>query len=182
MVHAPSISPSMWTPTRAVSKLQSSWPIVGTHTVSRPVASCCRSDTIPTPSSLRVATCASSSLWWRPRSHEVPCDLSEDLNGRTQSDSSGRAIQWSRCWMDQSLPGPRVCPPPRRQIPLQLCAQLAELRALVGERSSYRRDYCGGPHRIDSARLPALPVQPATSAFCFHHQRPRGLCRSPHPQ
>ena len=77
--------------------------------------------------------------------------------------------------MDQSLPGPRVCPPPRRQVPLQLCAQPVALRALVGERSSYRRDLCGGPHRIDSARLPALPVQPATSAFCFHHQRPRRL-------
>ena len=39
-------------PTRAASRLQSSWPIDLPRTVSRLVAFCCLKDTIPTPSSL----------------------------------------------------------------------------------------------------------------------------------
>jgi hypothetical protein len=40
----------------------------------------------------------------------------------------------------------------------------------------------GRPYRIDPARLHALPVQSRTCALRLHHQRPRGLCRSRHPQ
>ena len=39
------------------------------------------------------------------------------------------------------------------------------------ERSSHRRCFGTRPHRIDAAGLSALPVQPTTTAFRFHHQR-----------
>ena len=48
-----------------------------------------------------------------------------------------RAIHRQGRCVDQSVPRPRVCPPPRRQVPLQLRAQPVALRALVGERPSH---------------------------------------------
>jgi len=83
MAHALYISPSMSIRTRAASRQHSNWPIVLVRTVSPPVASCYRRDTIPTPSSLKEETHTISYLCWRPRSHEVPRDLPEEFIGRT---------------------------------------------------------------------------------------------------
>src|SRR5674476_117369 len=181
-VLAPSISPSISMKTRAASWPLSSWPGVLAHRASPPDASCCHRATIPTLSSFRVGTRDSFSLSWRPLSHEVPRDPSEGPIGRTQPDSGGGATYRPGSRMDQPLPGPRVCSPSCRQEPVQLRTQPAALRALVGERSSYRRHCQGGSHRIDPARLRALPVQPAACTFCHHHQRPRRYRRSCHPQ
>ena len=67
--------------------------------------------------------------------------------------------------MDQSLPGPRLCPPPRKQLPstatqTTCCTSCAGGRAFITPAIFPRQ-----PYRIDPAQLRALPVQPATSAF-----------------
>src|ERR1700676_2142133 len=167
---APSISPSMLMPTRADNKPPNYWPIVLTLKASLLAASCCRRATIPTPSSSRAATRSSFSLSWRPPCHELPRHPPENPIGRTQPISSGRAIDRQVCRLDQPLPGPRVCSPPRKHLPVQLRTQPVALCTLVGERSSHRQYFQGRPRRIDPARLRALPVHPATSAFCHHHQ------------
>lgn len=66
--------------------------IVFPRTVSPPTASSCLRGTIQTPSSFKEETHTSSSLCWRPLSHEVPRDWSEDFIGRAKPDSGGRAI------------------------------------------------------------------------------------------
>src|SRR6516225_6987095 len=131
---------------RVASRQLCGLPGIWARTPSPPVASCCRKDAIPIPSSLRVQMRASSSLSWRLPSHEVPCHLSEDSIGGTQSDLRDRAIFRSGGRMDQPLPRPPICPPPFQQDPLRLRAQPVALRALVGERPSHQRHLGGRPH------------------------------------
>src|ERR1700686_176077 len=140
---APSISPSMLMPTRADNKPPNYCPIVLTLKASLLAASCCHKTTIPTLSSSRAGMRSSSSLWWRPRSHELPRHPPENPTWRTQPVSSGRANDRPRHRLDQPLSGPRVCPPPREHLLVQLRPQPVALRALVGERPPYRRHLQG---------------------------------------
>src|ERR1700691_56611 len=105
-------------PTRADNKPPNYWPIVLTLKASLLAASCCHKTTIPTPSSFRVAMRYSCSLWWKPRSYELPRHPPENPTGRAQPVSSGRANDRSRHHLDQPLSGPRVCPPPRKHLPV----------------------------------------------------------------
>jgi DNA primase len=104
----------------------------------------------------------SSSLFWRPLSHEVPRDLVRKLHrahtARIKwSSNTGRGVGWINRYLDREYV--------RRLADksLRIYAQPAALRALVGEHSSHRRYLLGGPYRIDPARLSAVPVQPATA-------------------
>ena len=72
--HAPFISPSMSMPTTAANKPRRAGSALG-YKASTPAAFSCPQGHDPNSFSSRVVTRNSSSLSWRPLSHEVPRDL-----------------------------------------------------------------------------------------------------------
>ena len=117
----------------------------------------------------------SSSLSWRPRSHEVPRDPSKKIPWHQACTvrfmwssyplvrvSVGSTAFWtasmSAAWQTRACTATRIA----------CCTSYAEWESVhhTGDISEV------GPQRIDSTRLRTLPVQPPARALCRHHQRP----------
>src|SRR5215469_13542718 len=99
----------------------------------------CPTAMIPTASSCKAATTASSSRYWRQLIHELPGCPSTHPQSGAQRVSHCRN-HGPRGRLGQSLSGLRMPPSHGRSYLAKLCAALAALSPLVGKCSSHRCD------------------------------------------
>jgi 5S rRNA maturation endonuclease (ribonuclease M5) len=136
---------------------------------SRFASSACRRGTIPTASSRKAATRASSKHCWRPPCHEIPRRSPAHHQSSTQPVPHRRANHRPRGRLDQPLSGSGMPPPCSPAHPPQLRSSLTALSPLVGKCSPQPCDLCGQAHGFDPAGLRTLPIRPPTRIFRLHH-------------